>query len=59
MGDVGMVKQGQCLTLGLETGYNLLTVHARLDKLQGHTAFDGALLFGQIYDPVATLPQDT
>ena len=39
-GDVGVVHQGQGLTLGLEAGDDLRAVHAGLDDLQGDLALD-------------------
>ena len=47
-GDVGMFHHGQRLALRLETGHDLLGVHAQLDDLERHTAADRLLLFGHI-----------
>ena len=55
MGDIGMLQQGQGLTFGVEAGDHLLGVHARLDDLQGHLAFDRLFLLGQIDQAHTTL----
>ena len=46
LGNVGMVHQGQGLTLRLESGDDLLGVHPQLDDLQGYATTDGPFLFG-------------
>ena len=40
LGDVGVVHQRQGLPLGLEPGQHGSRIHARLDQLEGHFAFD-------------------
>ena len=53
VGDVGVVHQGQGLTLGLKPGDNRAGVHARLDDLQGDLAADGFPLLGHVHDAEA------
>ena len=55
---VWMIQQSQGLAFGLEAGHHAFGIHTRLNHLQGHTAFDRLLLFGQVHDPHATLAQD-
>src|SRR5262249_14745799 len=47
-GNVLVVHHGQRLTLGLEAGDDLGTVHARLDDLEGNAAMDGFMLLGHV-----------
>ncbi len=49
-GDVGMVHQGQRLSLSLESGDDFARVHARLDDLERHLALHRFLLLGHIND---------
>ena len=55
LGDVGMVHQRQGLPLRLEPGYHLPGVHAQLDDLESHPAFDRLLLLGHIDQPRSRL----
>src|SRR5262249_27460146 len=55
LGDVGVVHEGEGLALGLEPGYHLLGVHARLEHLQGDLAANGPILLGQEDDAEAAL----
>jgi hypothetical protein len=41
-----VVHHRQCLTLGLESGHDLLGVHAGLDDFQRYKAADGVGLLG-------------
>ena len=49
-GHARMVHHGQCLTLGLETGDDLLRIHAQLDDFEGDSALDGLGLLGEVDD---------
>ena len=56
VGDIGMVHQGQGLSLGLQSGDHLPGVHARLDDLQGHFAAHRLVLFGLKTTPMPPSP---
>ena len=51
--DVGMVHQCERLTLGLESGDNLLGVHSELDDFQGDASSNGLALLGHVDDTEA------
>ena len=53
---MGVIHQGQGLTLGLEPGQDLLGIHAQLDDLQGDLARDRLGLLGQVDRGEPTLP---
>ena len=55
-GDVGVIHQGQRLTLGLEAGDNAPGVHSKFDDLNRHAAADRLLLFRHVNHPAASLP---
>jgi hypothetical protein len=58
LGNIGMGKQRQDLTFGLEAAHDFLGIHPRFDDLQSHPATDRACLFGQIHDPHPAFTQD-
>ena len=47
-GDVGMIHEGEGLTLGLETGDDALGIHAELDDLEGDASADRFVLLSHI-----------
>ena len=47
-GDIGVVHEGQGLSLRLEAGDDLAGVHAQFDDLEGDLAADGLLLLGHV-----------
>ena len=48
LGNVGVIHQGQRLTLGFKAGNDVLGVHPQLDDLEGDLAADGFLLLGHV-----------
>ncbi len=56
-GDIGVIHQGQRLTLRLEAGDDLARVHARLDDLDRDVPADGPFLLGHVNHAEATLAQ--
>jgi hypothetical protein len=57
LGDMGMIHHRQGLALGLETGHDLLGVHAQFDDLESDAALDGFELLRQEHRPHAALAQ--
>ena len=47
-GDVGVIHQGQRLTLGVEPGQDGPRIHTDLDQLEGDLALDGLGLIGAV-----------
>ena len=47
-GDVGVIHQGQRLTLGVEPGQHGPRIHADLDQLESDLALDGLGLIGAV-----------
>ena len=55
--DVRMIHQRERLSLGLEAGNHLASVHPHLDDLQGHSSSEGPLLLRQVDDPHPALAE--
>jgi hypothetical protein len=53
-----MIQQSQGLSLGLETGYDTLGIHAGLDDFKSYLPPDWLLLLGQVHHPHAAFAQD-
>src|SRR5262245_52811549 len=57
LSNVGVIHEGERLTLRLKACHDFASVHPDLDDLQRHFPPEWRVLFGQIDDPHATLSE--